>query len=119
MELGFVVAERVLYVPSAGFCLLIAMVVQHMLGESGTVEPESTEASLKGGKSGAKKGESEKSVSEAASSTRTMPTIGRLAVVVILYDDGRLRRTMHSCTTCLPKKRTVLFAAMECIILPV
>ena len=88
MELGFVVAERVLYVPSAGFCLLIAMVVQHMLGESGTVESESTEASSKGGKSGAKKGESEKSVSEASSSTRTMPTIGRLAVVVMIVVIG-------------------------------
>ena len=43
MKVGFVVAERLLYVPSVGFCFFIAIVLDHWLNPCDNVESESVD----------------------------------------------------------------------------
>ena len=93
MELGFVVAERVLYVPSAGFCLLVAMLVQHMIGgdkpdnivsEAVTADAD---ASVKAGKAPGKRGDADKAAT-APTSSSSIGTVGRIAIVVSIVVIG-------------------------------
>ena len=45
MRVGFVVAERVLFLPSIGFCMLLALVLQHILPHADDDAPEPEPAS--------------------------------------------------------------------------
>ena len=91
MTLGFVVAERVLYVPSIGFCLLLGIVLDHFMpatgdhdgGESGASGSESKQEGKGRGKAG-------KAVVSEAESVSKLSTAGKIAlvvglVVVVLY----------------------------------
>ena len=43
MKVGFVVAERLLYVPSVGFCFFVAIALDHWLNPCDNVESESVD----------------------------------------------------------------------------
>ena len=77
MTLGFVVAERVLYAPSIGFCLLLGVVLDHFASEP--VEKQ-TEADKKG-----KDGKAEETTLKGGLTQAGKIALGVAVVVIVLY----------------------------------
>ena len=84
MTLGFVVAERVLYVPSIGFCLLLGIVLDHYMPANGGEATSDGAEHADDGKGRAKAGKA-KGVTETTLSTAGKIALGVALVVIAAY----------------------------------